>query len=228
LDERLVDRLIAPSEFVKNKFIEWGRNAFKIDVVPHFIATEKYVPVYAPGNEIAFIGRLSEEKGIGLLVAAMEKLPQIRLKIVGAGPMEKKLKDFCAIAGLKNVRFLGQLDHLKTMEEIGSSRFVVVPSLFYEPFGYLPLESGAMGKPVIAARIGALTENVKDGETGILFPPNDVKALCIAIEKFHGDEVKIRTMGRAARSFVEQSFRPEDHYERLMEIYAALRPPALS
>jgi glycosyltransferase involved in cell wall biosynthesis len=222
LDDRLVDRLIAPSQFVKDKFAEWGRNVFRMEIVPHFIDATLYEPLYAPGPEIAFVGRLSEEKGIGVLLAAMEKLPNIRLKIIGSGPMEKKLKDFCALAGLANVRFLGQLDHAAVMEEIGRSRFVVVPSIFYETFGYLPIEAACMGKPVIASRIGALSENVLDGETGHLVPPGDAAALASAIRNLSADEPAIRQMGKAGRAFAEASFRPEDHYARLMEIYSSI------
>ncbi len=223
LDERLVDRLIAPSEFVKRKFAEWGRNVFKMEVVPHFIDASLYEPNYAPGPEIAFVGRLSEEKGAGVLLAAMEKLPGIRLKMIGTGPMEKKLRDYCALAGLKNVRFLGALRHSAVMEEIGSSAFVVVPSLFYETFGYLPIEAAAMGKAVVASSIGAIPETVKDGETGILVRPADADALASAINRLWSDEPALRAMGRAARQRVETSFRPEDHYSRLMEIYESAR-----
>jgi glycosyltransferase involved in cell wall biosynthesis len=219
LDERLVGRLIAPSEFVKNKFAEWGRNVFKMEVVPHFIDTTLYEPQYAPGAEIAFVGRLSEEKGVGVLLAAMEKLPHLKLKVIGSGPMEKKLKDYCELAELKNVRFLGHLGHTAVMEEIASSRFVVVPSLFYETFGYLPVEAACMGKTVIASKIGALPEIIKDGETGILVPPGDAKELASAIGKLAADEPAIRQMGKAGRAYAEAAFRPEDHYERLMEIY---------
>lgn len=222
LDERLVGRLIAPSEFVKKKFAEWGRNVFRIEVLPHFIDATRYEPVYAPGAEIAYVGRLSEEKGIGILLAAMEKIPEVRLKVIGTGPMEKKLKDFCAIAGLKNVRFLGQLRHTETMEEIGRSRFVVIPSLFYEPFGYLAIEAACMGKAVVASRVGGLPELVKDNETGVLSPPGDVKALASAIASLSANEPMIRAYGKAGRAAVEERFRPDDYYKKLMEIYESV------
>ena len=222
LDERLVGRLIAPSEFVKKKFAEWGRNVFRFEVLPHFIDATRYQPEYAPGAEIAYVGRLSEEKGIGVLIAAMEKIPDIRLKVIGEGPMEKQLKDFCELAELKNVRFLGKLRHADTMDEIGRSRFVVVPSLFYEPFGYLPIEAACMGKTVIASRVGGLPEIVKDNETGVLVPPGDAKALAEAISKLAADEPSIRAYGRAAREAVESRFRPEDYYNKLMEIYESV------
>lgn len=224
LDERLVNRLIAPSEFVKNKFAEWGHNVFKIDVIPHFIDASRYEPEYAPGGEIVYVGRLSEEKGIGTLIAAMEKIPEVRLKVIGSGPMEKKLKDFCGLAGLKNVRFVGQLNHGRVMEEIARSRFVVVPSLFYEPFGYLALEAGCMGKPVVASRVGALPELIKDGKTGVLVPPGDAKALAAAITGLSSDEPTIRAYGKAARAYVEAGFRPEDYYAKLLEIYRQVAP----
>jgi len=222
LDERLVGRLIAPSEFVKNKFAEWGRNVFRMEVLPHFIDATLYEPQYAPGAEVVYVGRLSEEKGIGTLLAAMEKIPEVRLKVIGTGPMEKQLKDFCQLAELKNVRFMGQLRHTEVMAEIGKSRFVVVPSLFYEPFGYLAIEAACMGKAVIASKVGGLPEIVKDGETGVLVPPGDAKTLSAAISALSADEPELRAMGRAARAFVETRFRPDDYYRKLMEIYESV------
>jgi len=222
LDERLVGRLIAPSEFVKNKFAEWGKNVFRMEVLPHWIDATRYAPEYSPGAEIVYVGRLSEEKGIGILLAAMEKIPEIRLKVIGTGPMEKQLKDFCQLAGLKNVRFLGQLRHTEVMEEIGKSCFVVVPSLFYEPFGYLAIEAACMGKAVIASRVGGLPELVKDNETGVLVPPGDAKALASAIAKLADDEPTIRAMGKAARAIVESRFKPDEYYKKLMEIYTSV------
>lgn len=222
LDERLVNRLIAPSEFVKNKFAEWGRNVFKMEVVPHFIDATLYEPNYPAGDEIVYVGRLSEEKGVGVLLAAMEKIPAVRLKVVGSGPMEKQLKDYCELAGLNNVRFLGQMTHQAVMEEIAKSRFVVVPSLSYETFGYLPIEAACMGKAVIASRIGGLAETVRDGETGLLVPPGDAAALAAAIAKLAADEPTIRQMGKTGRAYVEENYRPEDHYARLLEIYESV------
>ncbi len=222
LDERLVGRLIAPSEFVKNKFAEWGKNVFRMEVLPHFIDADRYEPEYAPGAEIAYVGRLSEEKGIGVLLAAMEKIPEVRLKVIGAGPMEKQLKDFCELAGLKNVRFLGRLRHTEVMDEIARSRFVVVPSLFYEPFGYLPIEAACLGKTVVASRVGGLPEIVADNETGLLVPPGDAKTLASTIAALAADEPKIRAMGRGARAQAETRFRPDDYYKKLMEIYESV------
>ena len=222
LDERLVGRLIAPSVFVKNKFAEWGKNVFRMEVLPHFIDATSYEPDFAPGAEIAYVGRLAEEKGIGVLLAAMEKIPEVRLKVIGTGPMEKQLKDFCALAELKNVRFLGRLRHTETMEEIVKSRFVVVPSLFYEPFGYLPIEAACLGKTVIASRVGGLPEIIKDRETGVLVPPGDAKALAAAIRELNADEPAIRAMGKAGRAMVEAGFRPDDYYRKLMEIYESV------
>lgn len=222
LDERLVNRLIAPTEFVKNKFAEWGRNVFKMEVLPHFIDASLYEPSYPAGEEVVYVGRLSEEKGIGTLLAAMEKIPEVKLKVIGDGPMEKQLKDYCELAQLKNVRFLGRLDHPAAMAEIASARFTVIPSCSYETFGYLTIESYAMGKPVIASRIGGLTESVIDGETGVLVKPGDAADLAHAISKLAVDEPTIRAMGRTGRSLVEDKYRPDEHYAKLIEIYASV------
>ncbi len=222
LDERLVTKLIAPSEFVKKKFAEWGRGSGKISVVPHFIDAQFYEPNFEPGAEIIYVGGLSEEKGIGTLFAAMERVPEVRLKVVGTGPMEKRLKEYIKTAGLKNVELVGSMSHHDVLAAVSASRFVVVPSLSYETFGLTAIEAAAMGKPVIASAIGALPENVVNGETGILTPPGDAVALADAIRDLAKNEPLIRRMGYLGRERAIKLYDPADHYQKIMEIYRSV------
>jgi len=219
LDERLVDRLIAPSEFVKKKFAEWGRGAGKITVVPHFIDAAFYEPDLEPGPEIIYVGALSEEKGIGTLVAAMERVPEARLKVVGGGPLEKRLKEYVKAAALKNVEFVGQVKRHDALAMVAASRFVVIPSLSFETFGLAAIEAAALGKAVIASDIGALPENVVAGETGLLVPPGDIVALANAIRELGKNEPQIRRMGFVGRERALKLYNPADHYRKIMEIY---------
>jgi glycosyltransferase involved in cell wall biosynthesis len=222
LDERMTDRLIAPSEFVKNKFAEWGRGENKIKIVPHFIDANFYEPNLDPGSEVVYAGRLSEEKGVGVLLTAAERVPEVRFKIIGAGPLEKRLKDYAKTAGLKNVEFAGALKHRDALAAMAASRFVVVPSLSYETFGLTAIEAAALGKPVIASAIGALPENVLHDATGILVPPGDAGALATAVRDLNRNEPLIRRLGYLGRERSVNFYGPEDHYRKLMEIYRSV------
>jgi glycosyltransferase involved in cell wall biosynthesis len=219
LDERLVGRLISPSVFVRNKFAEWGRDISRMRVVPHFIHADAYEPDYAPGSDIVYVGRLSDEKGIGVLVAAMGRLPGERLRIYGTGPMEARLKKYCADMKVPNVQFMGKVTPSDALMAVASARFVVVPSLFYEPFGLAALESLAMGKAVIASTIGALPELITDRVNGLLVPPGDVDALADAIKMLSGNEELISEFGRAGRARAEERYRPDDHLKSITAIY---------
>jgi glycosyltransferase involved in cell wall biosynthesis len=222
LDERLTDRLIAPSEFVKKKFAEWGRGGGKISVIPHFVDARFYEANLEPGAEIVYMGGLSEEKGIGTLVTAMERVPEVRLKVVGSGPMEKRLKEYIKTAGLKNVELAGAMSHHDALAAMAASRFVVVPSLSYETFGLTAIEAAALGKAVIASDIGALPENVINNETGLLVPPGDALALADAIRGLAKNEPQIRRMGYLGRERALKLYDPADHYQKIMEIYRSV------
>lgn len=223
LDERLVNRLIAPSAFLKKKFAEWGHATREMDVVPNCVDARAVQPTYDPGAEIVYLGRLSPEKGIDVLIAAMEKLPGERLRVIGAGPMEARLKKYCAEMKLRNVQFAGALSGEALAAAIASARFVVVPSLWYENAPYAILEAMAAGKAVVASCIGGIPEIVEDGVTGMLVPPGDVDALAKAIRSLSGIEGVIRSLGVAGRARVEQLFNPEAHLERILEIYDEVR-----
>jgi len=95
----------------------------------------------------------------------------------------------------------------------------IIPSVCYEAFGRTIIESFALGKPVIGARIGGIPELVKDGGTGYTFEPGNAEELRNKIIQLLQNKNKIVEMGKNARKFVEENFSSEKHYEKLMDIY---------
>ncbi|MBI4133737.1 glycosyltransferase [Candidatus Uhrbacteria bacterium] len=218
LYERGIDRYIAPATFVKEMLVSHGFPEGKIVVLPHFLDVKKITPTFV-GDYVAYVGRLSPEKGLPVLLEAARALPETPFKIAGTGPEEERLRATVAHHELRNVEFVGRLDGVSRDRFYRNALCLVVPSIWYEVFGRVVLEAYAAGKPVIASRIGALPEVVREGETGLLFPPGDPRALAEAIRLLVEDVSRRRTMGEVARRVVELEYTPELHYERMLRIY---------
>lgn len=216
--ERGIRQFIAPSVFVKNKLVAAGFSEHRITVIPHFIDASKIV-MGSVGNYVAYMGRLSPEKGILTLIKAAALHPDIPVKIAGTGPEEEKLKAFVSDHHLLNVEFVGRLDGVARDRFYQQALCVVVPSIWYELFGLVVLEAYAAGKPVIASAIGALPELVREGETGALVSPEDPVALASAIANLAQNLDQAKTQGIAGRVWIETNFTPDAHYTALMSVY---------
>lgn len=221
-----IDLFIAPSSFIKNKFIEYGFPG-RIEVLPNPVpalyrnAPEVKEPASNTGGYFLYYGRLSPEKGISVLLKAVARVKDARLKLCGAGPEEKALKSEAARLGIeKRVKFLGfrQGDELRTI--ISAARAVVVPSVWYENFPYTVIESMALGKTVIASAIGGIPEIIEDGKTGLLFPAGDSEALQRTLRDLTDE--RMIALGAAARKRARK-LTAERFYADLMKLYQETR-----
>ena len=214
----LVDIFIAPSMFLKSKVEEMGYQG-RIVYLPYFIQNNEFIPRYQwEDKTVIYVGRLSREKGLPTLLDAMEGL-DLRLRIVGEGPMKSGLLDKVKRMGLKNIEFAGYKTGNDLKDAISKSMFVIVPSEWYENYPFSIIESFALGKPVIGAAIGGIPELVKDGYSGLTFEPGDVDGLRAKIKNLADDPIKIAEMGKNARKFIENELNAENHYKKLIQIY---------
>jgi len=214
-----VDLLVSPSGFLRDKLIEYGWDAGRIEVVANCLDLDGFTPAYMPGDHLLYLGRLSEEKGVGLLLDAFSSISgDVELVVAGTGPLDEELR--VRAAGDPRVRFVGYMQGDALEDLVRQSRAVVIPSTWYENAPMSILEAMAYGKPVIGARIGGIPEMVEDGVTGILFSPGDRDGLTNRLKAFFAmREREVDEMGRAARRRVEAEYGAEDHYERLMAVY---------
>ncbi len=219
---RNVARIVCPSRFVMALLEEYGIPGDKLVHVPHFIDPAAWTPSFEGGYAL-FVGRLSQEKGAAALVRAAAARPEIPVHVVGAGPEEQLLKDLARRLGAENVVFRGWLEGEDLRREYAGSRFVVVPSLWYEVFGLTVLEAYASGKPVIASQMGGLAELVRDGETGALVSAGDADGLAALMAELWAEPGQCEAMGREARAWVERDFGPKAHYRRIMAVYEEAR-----
>lgn len=215
-----VDRFIALTEFSKHKHIEGGLPADKIDVKPNFVSPDPQVGP-GDGDYAVFVGRLSEEKGVATLLAAWTKLPgNLRLKIVGDGPLAAEVEH--AVQSDPHIEWLGHRDLTEVCDLIGRAACLVMPSVCYETFGRTIVEAFAKGTPVVASRLGAMEELVEDGRTGFLFEAGNPDDLAEKVQRMiaatsdAGAQVKFRS---AAREQYVDHFTPEANYGQLLAVY---------
>lgn len=175
-----------------------------------------------------YFGRISREKGVEVLLRAHDSLQQrgiagslgpeggdFSLKVVGTGPILEELR-----SKYPAVEFCGFRSGNDLFRLVGDAAFVVVPSLSNENFSMSVLEAMALGKPVIASRMGGLPEQVQHGETGLLVDAGDVEGLKEAMAVLMRDPRLRRRMGESARRRVEHEFSSEVHGRRLLETYS--------
>lgn len=216
-----VARFIAPSDFTRLKYIEYGLDASRIVTRPHLLASDPGAKEKQPDRGFVSIGRLSLEKGTDVLLDAWKDLQGIPLRIIGDGPLRPSVEAFIAKHPGAQITALGALPREEAMRELGMSRALVHPSTCYETFGLAPLEAMATGRPVIVAGHGAPADLVEDGVTGLHFTPSSSVDLRRAVRNLWEDEETASRMGADGRSVFEARFDPSTAYRTLMDIYDA-------
>ena len=179
------------------------------------------VEVAPPGldNRVLYVGRVTRHKGLGQLIRAVGLVEGATLEVSGEGWWKPAAEKLVARLGLESrVRFLGWLARLELDAAYRRAGVVAVPSLWPEPFGMVGLEAMARGRPVVASATGGIPEWLADGETGLLTPPGDVRALAGALERLLDDADLRARMGAAGAEHVRRRFTANVHVARIEEV----------
>jgi glycosyltransferase involved in cell wall biosynthesis len=215
---RAVDVFIAPSEFSRHKLCVGGISESKIQVSPDFLLEDP-----GPSNDrreyAVFVGRLGQEKGLCTLLQSWEGLPRVPLKIIGDGPLRSWIEEYITRKRMSQIEVLGNVAHSIVIEHLKKAFFLIMPSSIYETFGRVIIEAYAAGTPVIASRIGAIRELVREERTGLLFEPGSITDLSAKVRNALENPAKLRIWGLEARLEYEEKYNAEKYYQRLMEIY---------
>ncbi|MBU0549251.1 MAG: glycosyltransferase family 4 protein [Candidatus Omnitrophica bacterium] len=225
----LGDSTIAISEAVGKHLVEdFGLEKKKLNVIYNSISLEEN---YSKGGKdyssiqgspiLAIIARLSAEKGHILLFQAVSRLikeyPSIRLLVIGTGRKEQQLKAWVRKEGLGNhIIFLGAEANLRSLFKIID--ISVLPSS-KEGLGFSILEAQSRGIPVVASRVGGISEIIKDKETGILFQPGDVDGLCSGIKQLLVDPSLGKRIIDNAKKQIKERFSLEEMLSRVEAVY---------
>lgn len=233
---RKVTRYIALTDFSKAKFVEAGLPEQMIAVKPNTLdkpdeggmsdGTDGVGPA-----TFLYLGRLSPEKGVDVLIDAWRILCDerggggqtgagcgARLLIAGDGPEREALE--AQAAGLPDVTFLGAVPKEKVSELLGKCSAIVLPSRCYETFGLVSVEAASVGIPTIAPDKGTTASLVADGKSGRLFCLGNPSSLASVLRDLIANRAQLRRMGAAAQdAYRTGPCWPERNLSLVMEIY---------
>jgi glycosyltransferase involved in cell wall biosynthesis len=198
---------VAVSQAVGDALVAEGVSAHRLAVVPNGVSLERLrVEATLPNAEIpaerplvAAVGRLAPVKGMEELIRAAVLVPQATFAILGEGRLKSSLQELAsALQVSKRVRFLGK--SVRPASLMSLADVVAVPSRS-EGFGLVAAEAAALGRPVVAARVGGLSEIVEDGVTGLLVSPGNVEELAAAPSRAsQRSDTRTRDGGARARA----------------------------
>ncbi|MBD2388123.1 glycosyltransferase [Cylindrospermum sp. FACHB-282] len=217
-----VDAYIVFTQFQKDKMVQAGLPADKIYIKPNFVfAPDCLTQTDKRSEYLLFVGRLSEEKGVSVLIDAyIQSDLNIPLKIVGDGPLHQTLEQKVIDRKLNNtIEFLGFQNKQTVLQLMYNAKCLIFPSIWYEGFPLTIAEAFACGLPVIAPKLGGMSEIVEDGLTGLHFIAGNSADLAAKINWAINHPENITAMSHKARSQYEIKYDPESNYKKLMEIY---------
>lgn len=225
-----IDRIIAPSEFMRGKLIQGGFPERQVVHLQNFAKNETLEQARNTDDKtdwkhpyILFFGRLSKEKGVGVLIDAFEHaLPQlpenVRLVIAGEGPE----RDALMSKSDHHVEFVGFKQGDELLELISSATLACCPSVWCENMPYSIVEALAEGTPVVGSRIGGIPESVIEDETGWLAEPGDISSLSgVLMHAMNtaADVPAYRAMQQRCRSYVLENCNQSKYMDKLNGLY---------
>lgn len=217
---RLEDRVslfVCPSEFVRKELLRWGIPDSKVVRIPHFVRPCPDIDP-SPGSFGVFVGRLSSEKGVDVLLDALRLAKDPPFRVIGGGPFEAALRHRAARLDLKRTKFLGAVAPERVGEIVRRSRFLAVPSLWNETGGLSGMEAMARGRALLVTSLGGLPELVSGG-CGIVCRPGDADDMATAIERLMIDYQFCKEVGERGLEKSRKEFGQEIHLTRLEAAY---------
>lgn len=238
---------ICLTEFNKDKLLEAnkkGKEIFdsnKMFVKPNFMVEQDYKIISASvrKRQILFAGRLDVSKGIDILLSAWTKIEKdivdidaensdkVQLIICGSGPMEDWCKDYINTNNLRNVQFVGRVDHSEIMRYMSESMATILPTRWYEGFPMTIAESLSVGTPVIGPDMGNVGALIVEGVNGYKHSSKDI---CVdELEANIADAIsrcinsENMNIYNTSYEVYKNNYTDKKNYEILVEIYNTVR-----
>lgn len=235
---RTVDRVIATCSDEVAELQRMGLRPDQASVIPCGVDTDLFRPMPSPARPrptLLVIGRLVERKGVGNVIEALAALPGVDLLVAGGPPVElldtdpevHRLRGLAASLGvLDRVTFLGAVSR-PDVPALMSSADVVVAVPWYEPFGIVPLEAMASGRPVVGSAVGGLLDTVVPGLTGELVPPRRPDLLAETLRELLADPGRRQSYGHAGRARALSTYQWRQVVAGTEDVYASVVAPSL-
>lgn len=213
-----VSRFFCISAAQRDLLVDAGMPAAAM-LVKHNFVDDPPVRRTRPGEHLLYLGRLTEEKGVRLLMDAWPSArPGVPLVIAGTGPMSDEVAAWAATRD--DVQYLGLKSKTECQQLLAQAVAIVAPSVWLEAFGLVVVEAMAAGVPSVAPAHGAFPELIEHGLTGLLHEPGDAASLASALTAL-ASPLRNRELGDAARVRYEKSFTPSAGLDRLLAGYRA-------
>ncbi len=219
---RRVDGFIAPSRFFIDTVTSMGF-PYEVELLRNFVEIRGGSADPAASEAVGFAGRMSEEKGVDVLLDAAADLPSIPFRVAGDGPLLSAFRRRVNERRLQNVTLLGHMPHALLMREMATWRIAVVPSRSSENCPLAVLEPFSFGIPVIGTDLGGTKELVDN--RGVLVAPADPNALRDAIRRLWSDSERCEELGETGREFVAKECSQAHYVERLETILRRVTGP---
>ena len=172
---------------------------------------------------VGFVGRLTPQKNVPLLIRAMARRPDIVCVIVGQGPLRFELEQLTRTLGCRNVRFLGARDNAADLMPLFD--VLCLPSV-WEGLGLVLVEAMLRDVPIVASRAGAIEEVIDEGRCGLLIDPSSVDSLTAAIDAIRTDRAATQMRVQAARAHVARAYTIRRMGDETCQLYRELMPDA--
>jgi glycosyltransferase involved in cell wall biosynthesis len=192
----------------------------RIAVKPNFFAGFGETPVTSHRKDFLFVGRLSPEKGISLLLDAFRNSP-FTLRIIGDGPLRDEVEN-CA-ADYPNIHYLGHQDKQQIIRYLYDCEALIFTTIGFEQFGLVMIEAFSCGTPVIGPDTGSPSELIIEGYNGLHFRTGSVPDLRQKIQYFHAlPEITHQSFSRNARETYFKHYTPQTNLRLLSNIYKSV------
>ncbi|MBN2355509.1 glycosyltransferase [candidate division KSB1 bacterium] len=218
-----VDLFVSPSHFLAKKIKQYGYQKKPVLVQPYSLNVNEYHPSFKPSDYYVFMGRLTPEKGLYFLLDTAKQITDVKLYIIGSGPMENYLRKRLENEKLSYIKLLGYKTGDELKQIVRNAKFTVVPSLWHDNSPLVIYESFALGKPVIGTRMGGIPELIEDGINGFTFERDDYQSFIKYIRLLAHDNERLVQMGKNAREIAENRYDFEQHYTQLVNLYEYTR-----
>jgi glycosyltransferase involved in cell wall biosynthesis len=224
---RACDHLVFNTRDLVASFVARGWPAERAHYLPNFVdaapapRVARETLATPEGVKLALaLGRLHENKGFDVLLAALAEVPGLHLWLAGEGTLRRALEAQAAALGIAGrVRFLGWREDVAGL--LAAADFLICPSR-HEPLGNVVIEAWAAKRAVLAAAAAGPSELIADGESGLLVPVDDAASLAAAMRRLAGDPALRADLAAAGHAAYVAQFTEEAVVRRYQDFFAAV------
>jgi glycosyltransferase involved in cell wall biosynthesis len=204
---------------VRDVLVNAGYDKEKIDVIDPMAGPLGVLRDFASKRDdkaVLFAGRLEPSKGVDLFLSLAKSSPDYTFYVAGVGPLEASVKE--AAAKLQNIVYLGFLSGEELWKKMASVHVLVVPSVWYEPYGLVALEALSLGTPTLVSDRGGLPELARASGGGKVFKAGDLNDLKKKLALLD-DAVLWTEMSRKGQTYTREHHSPQVFLKNMLAEY---------